>query len=109
MILRHTRATVSGDSVSPSRQVTEILVTVHQNKPDWMKDPSRACRGLPPEWFYGEDSHEMVKLCQECPVIVECLDYAVENHEYGTWGGTSERARAKIRQIRRKDERHRTS
>ena len=57
------------------------------------------CREVP-ELFFPDDfpaqsslrqqAGKMAKnLCQECPVITECLLYAVTNHEtYGVWGGT---------------------
>lgn len=56
------------------------------------------CREVP-ELFFPDDfpagtlrtqAAKMAKnLCQECPVITECLLYAVANKEmYGVWGGT---------------------
>lgn len=56
------------------------------------------CREVP-ELFFPDDfpvgklrteASKMAKtLCKECPVITECLLYAVANKEtYGIWGGT---------------------
>lgn len=42
-------------------------------------------------------------ICDGCPVREECLDYALNNHEYGIWGGTNFGERVKIRRQRRKD------
>jgi WhiB family redox-sensing transcriptional regulator len=33
-------------------------------------------------------------ICAECPVLIECRDWARENREYGFWGGESEEDRA---------------
>lgn len=32
-------------------------------------------------------------ICEQCPVIAECLHYAVENHMPGIWGGTLDEER----------------
>lgn len=38
------------------------------------------------------------KLCRECPVLLECADYAIEaEEEYGVWGGMSANERRKLR------------
>lgn len=37
------------------------------------------------------------KVCQECPLIKECLEYALKNHEIGVWGGTTEHDRKLIK------------
>jgi len=34
-------------------------------------------------------------ICQSCPVMLECRDYARENREYGYWGGESEHDRTR--------------
>ena len=42
-------------------------------------------------------------ICKKCPVIEECLEFAVERKErFGIWGGKSERERRAIRRERRK-------
>ena len=33
-------------------------------------------------------------ICSDCPVVVECRDYARTNRELGFWGGESESERA---------------
>ncbi|MGA0803208.1 MAG: WhiB family transcriptional regulator, partial [Ilumatobacteraceae bacterium] len=38
------------------------------------------------------------QVCDECPVKIECLDFAIEtNQDSGIWGGTSEEERRDIR------------
>jgi WhiB family redox-sensing transcriptional regulator len=64
----------------------------------WMK--FGACVDLPPAVFFQNDAKKdkiAAQVCQECPVIQECLEYALRHGEYGVWGGTSERQRNKIR------------
>lgn len=59
-----------------------------------------ACIDLPPRTFFQNDAkkdNEAAQVCKECPVIQECLEYALRHNEYGVWGGTSERQRNKIR------------
>lgn len=67
---------------------------------------SAKCKGLPPDFFYPTP-HDLGSLkqakqfCSDCPVRIECLEYALANHEdYGVWGGESERSRKRIRQTR---------
>lgn len=41
---------------------------------------------------------EMKVFCRQCSVILECLDYAIENDEqFGIWGGMTPKERARIR------------
>lgn len=44
-----------------------------------------------------------VKLCQSCPVIGECLSYALDNNEReGVWGGMSPTMRVKTKRAHRR-------
>lgn len=36
-------------------------------------------------------------LCADCPVIGECLEYALEHDLEGVWGGTTEQERRRIK------------
>jgi WhiB family redox-sensing transcriptional regulator len=57
----------------------------------------------PEEWFSDRsrggqsrlrDRREAARLCEGCPVVSECLEYAVATRQrYGVWGGMSERDR----------------
>jgi len=62
-----------------------------------------ACRDLPVNWFFPEQGAESlhqlrraVVVCESCPVIEDCLKYAL-SFGYralpGIWGGTSENQR----------------
>ena len=49
------------------------------------------CREHDPEIFFpekGGSSREAKRICAECPVRIECLNYALRRDErYGVWGG----------------------
>ena len=57
----------------------------------------------PEEWFSDRsrggqsrlrDRREAARLCDGCPVVRECLEYAIATSQrYGVWGGMSERDR----------------
>lgn len=70
-----------------------------------------ACIGADPEMFFPEEKgmrpHPYArKLCTGCPVINQCLEYALRNpDEQGLWGGTTDRDRETIRRRRRADSR----
>jgi WhiB family transcriptional regulator, redox-sensing transcriptional regulator len=37
------------------------------------------------------------RVCRTCPVSLECLVYALNHHEPGVWGGTTEAERNEMR------------
>lgn len=39
------------------------------------------------------------KVCGNCPIIVECFEYALRHEEHGYWGGTSPRQRKHMREF----------
>lgn len=52
------------------------------------------CAGKPIAFFYDQAYSAAAKaLCVRCPVRVECLTEAVQNDEYGVWGGATETER----------------
>lgn len=70
-----------------------------------------ACLDEDPELFFPQgttgpalDQIERAKaVCQRCPVIDECLDWALEtNQDAGVWGGKSEDQRRTMRRARRR-------
>lgn len=69
----------------------------------WMAEA--ACRDSDPRLFWpdqGEKIAAAIAVCAECPVREQCLDYAITNGEHdGIWGGTSARARQRLRRARR--------
>lgn len=63
-----------------------------------------ACLGMDPDLFFperGESVAAAKEVCQDCPVRLTCLQYALDNNEkFGIWGGVSERERRRIRRAR---------
>lgn len=56
-------------------------------------------------WFPedGALGNDAKRVCAQCPVRVECLEYALENNEkYGIWGGTGAHERKLILRTRRR-------
>jgi hypothetical protein len=41
--------------------------------------------------------HRAINICRVCPVQEPCLQWALEHHETGIWGGTTERRRQELR------------
>jgi WhiB family redox-sensing transcriptional regulator len=61
------------------------------------------CTSIDPELFFpvGEIKPEieslLCRICMNCPINRECLEYALEIKVYGYWGGTTEHQRKVIR------------
>jgi WhiB family redox-sensing transcriptional regulator len=57
------------------------------------------CAGGDPDTLFvtGAAQREAAKICQACPVRLECLSDALDNRiEYGVWGGMTERQRRAV-------------
>ena len=80
----------------------EKLFTTPEASPDsdynWRDDALCARTDL--EAFFpekGTSNHDAKKICSNCEVRAECLEYALQNGEqFGVWGGLSERERRKL-------------
>jgi WhiB family redox-sensing transcriptional regulator len=61
------------------------------------------CLNADPDVFFpekGGSTREAKRICGECPVRAECLEYALEEDErFGIWGGMSERERRKLKRL----------
>jgi WhiB family transcriptional regulator, redox-sensing transcriptional regulator len=59
------------------------------------------CAYVDPDVFFpekGGSSREAKRICAQCAVRDECLDYALANDErFGIWGGLSERERRRFK------------
>jgi WhiB family redox-sensing transcriptional regulator len=74
--------------------------------PEWHEHAACFNEGL--EKYFGTDSdirptmstrqvREAQQTCFTCPVLAQCLDWALScKEEYGVWGGTSGRTRRRI-------------
>ena len=63
------------------------------------------CRDMDPAVFFPSDGigvQAAQRICVDCPVKRECLEYALADRvDHGVWGGTSERERRRILRYRR--------
>jgi WhiB family redox-sensing transcriptional regulator len=59
------------------------------------------CSSSDPELFFSVGARESKlakQICKDCPVRLECLQYAMELPvTHGTWGGMTERERRRCR------------
>ena len=64
------------------------------------------CQSVDPEAFFSQDggAYENItllkKVCGNCEVVNECLDYALKHMVLGYWGNTTEGQRERIRKER---------
>jgi WhiB family redox-sensing transcriptional regulator len=70
---------------------------------DWMAQGK--CREMDPAFFFPSDGlgvQEAQRICAQCTVTEECLQYALDNRiDHGVWGGRSERERRRLQRRRR--------
>jgi WhiB family redox-sensing transcriptional regulator len=63
------------------------------------------CREAAPGEFFPSDGvgvDQARRVCTQCPVQTECLEYALAYRiDHGVWGGCSERERRRILRQRR--------
>lgn len=68
-------------------------------KYEWMSDA--LCREIGDEPFFSDDAgltKRAKKICHRCPVIAECLQYALDDRDLvGVFGGTTDKDRRSIR------------
>ena len=82
----------------------EARIVTDEGTEDWRRHA--ACRGCDVELFFpvgvtgpAVEQIEAAKvICGECPVRVECLEFALlTNQGAGVWGGATEEERRKLR------------
>jgi WhiB family redox-sensing transcriptional regulator len=59
-----------------------------------------ACRGKGDLFFDDMKKLQVAqakKICAACPVLAECRAHALENEEYGVWGGLTANQRREVR------------
>ena len=67
-----------------------------------------ACAEVGGDFWFPEQSDSSIEMtmaktiCNSCTHKTECLEWAVENEQYGIWGGTNNTMRASIRRMRAK-------
>lgn len=91
---------VAGDALD-RLEVAGALLPLLQPDPDLEWKQLGLCSQVDPDlWFpeKGGSAREPKRICQDCPVRAQCLEYALETDQrFGVWGGTSERERRKIK------------
>jgi WhiB family transcriptional regulator, redox-sensing transcriptional regulator len=72
--------------------------------PQWTDTP--ACRGTNTEMWFAEDSEPgyreanlLKRICADCPVKQQCLEYSLHNSVQGYWAGTTPRRRTELRKL----------
>ena len=59
------------------------------------------CLDADPEVFFGDkiwDIEAAKKICQQCPIMEDCLEVALEdNIKYGVWGGATPEERVRFK------------
>ena len=113
--LRYLRATKAKSGEGVNERTARGIHADHATSQGWIE--SAACNGHDTTLFFPEDLptrsredrdraqrivRETLRLCAECPVRVECLEYGLED-EYGIFGGTTAEQRHTIRINRSKN------
>jgi WhiB family redox-sensing transcriptional regulator len=79
--------------------------------PRFIVDNTPACSTVDPELFFPQEIEvspnkvvskylnmsEAKRVCANCPLALQCLEYALKNAEIGIWGGTTESQRESLR------------
>jgi WhiB family redox-sensing transcriptional regulator len=70
--------------------------------PDFWSKGTPVCTLDPDSFFpdgynYSGKERQVTKYCAECPYKQECLQFAIENDEWGVWGGTTRHERKIMR------------
>lgn len=64
----------------------------------------QACLNLDPGLFFADSpgveaarARDLASVCNECPVVAQCLEYALANAVEGVWAGTTTAQRRRLR------------
>lgn len=72
-----------------------------EHDPDWMVHAN--CKGKDSSVFFFDDTspnHEARQLCINCPVRIDCLEYATKHEkDWGVWAGVTARVRLTLRRL----------
>lgn len=59
---------------------------------EWLEEA--LCKQIPTEVFFDHwydlersEKQEIVEMCERCPVMQKCYDYAVKSRSHGVWAG----------------------
>lgn len=80
---------------------------LNEDRPDWQTRAACHAPEVDPDWFFprvGDPATAAYAVCEQCPVRVDCLEYAIANNEqHGIWGGTNHKERRRIARRRARD------
>lgn len=86
---------------------TGVAMLLAGDDKDWVQRAN--CSPLNAELFFpqkGGSTKEAKRICEECPVKLECLEDALENEEgHGVWGGMTANERKTLRSKRLRQQR----
>ncbi len=97
------RPTVTESGIQPvswSDKPAEQLMVRDDHQQNWQD--FAACRGRGSLFFASKSERPQARarreatanrICEACPVLIECRSWAREHCEYGFWGGESEEER----------------
>ena len=75
-----------------------LMVPITEERP-WAA--FAVCRDRDPDTFFPvttDGEREAIRICEGCPVRLECLEFAMETRvRFGVWGGVSEKQRRSMR------------
>lgn len=83
----------------PAAQTALRLLAAEVDETAW-QDRALCAQADPERWFpeRGESTLWPKRICAQCPVAADCLQYALDNGiSHGVWGGLSERERRRIK------------
>jgi WhiB family transcriptional regulator, redox-sensing transcriptional regulator len=88
--------------------ITDFLSLLADAGDDDLAWQNRAlCAETDPEAFFPEKGgsvREAKRVCRDCEVRAECLEYALATDErFGIWGGLSERERRRLKRASREE------
>lgn len=87
--------------VATTAELGRTLGVTDEEQLAWME--SARCLEADPDAFFpekGGSTREAKRICAQCHVREECLEYALNNDErFGIWGGMSERERRRLKRV----------
>ena len=87
--------------------MASLDIQISSRYPTFFNNGTPNCVSSDPEAFFLDKGSarwevETVKrVCESCMLIGACREWAIENKEFGVWGGTTEKERKRIRRMRK--------
>lgn len=72
---------------------------------DWRHNPEKNCADEDPELFFlpeyrgpkrDAQAARAKAVCVGCPVLMQCLGFALDHNQVGVWGGTTDDERKQL-------------